>query len=66
MQSYVRHADTSELDASLLLGVLFRYAEPGDPRLLGTVEAIGRDLSHGPFVYRYSGEDGLAGKRARS
>jgi hypothetical protein len=53
MQSYVRHADTSELDASLLLGVLFRYA-------------IGRDLSHGPFVYRYSGEDGLAGKRARS
>lgn len=42
--------------------MLFRYAEPGDPRLLGTVEAIRRELSHGPFVYRYSDEDGLAGK----
>jgi len=62
MESYVRHADTGELDASLLLGVLFRYAEPGDPRLLGTVEAVRRELSHGPFVYRYSDEDGLAGK----
>jgi GH15 family glucan-1,4-alpha-glucosidase len=51
-ESYVRHANTSELDASLLLGVLFRYAEPGDPRLLGTVEAVRRELSHGPFVYR--------------
>ena len=61
MQSYVRHPNTGELDASLLLGVLFRYAEPGDPRLLGTVEAVRRELSRGPFVYRYSGEDGLAG-----
>ncbi|MGH9207538.1 MAG: glycoside hydrolase family 15 protein, partial [Acidimicrobiales bacterium] len=46
-QSYVRNAGTDELDASVLLGVLFRYADPTDPRLRGTVEAVRRELSHG-------------------
>jgi GH15 family glucan-1,4-alpha-glucosidase len=62
MGSYVRHEGTDELDASLLLGVLFGYARGDDPRLLGTVEAIREELSYGPFVYRYSGQDGLVGK----
>ncbi len=61
-RSYVRHAGSNELDASVLLGVLFGYAEPRDERLVSTVEAVRRELSHGPFVYRYSGEDGLSGK----
>ena len=60
--SYVRSAGSNELDASVLLGVLYRFAEPAEPRLLATVEAIRRELSRGPFVYRYSGEDGLAGQ----
>ncbi len=60
--SYVRHAGSDQLDASLLLGVLFRFSDPSDPRMLDTVEAIRRELTHGPFVYRYSDEDGLAGK----
>ena len=60
--SYVRHPGTEELDASLLLGVLFGYDDPQAERLLSTVEAVRRELSHGPFVYRYSGEDGLSGK----
>lgn len=60
--SYVRHAGSDELDASVLFGVLFRYAEPSGPRMLATVDAVRRKLSHGPFVYRYSGEDGLGGK----
>jgi GH15 family glucan-1,4-alpha-glucosidase len=60
--SYVRYAGSEELDASVLLGVLFRYNDASDPRLVRTVEAIRRELSYGPFVYRYSGEDGLAGK----
>jgi GH15 family glucan-1,4-alpha-glucosidase len=60
--SYVRHAGSEELDASVLLGVLLRYADPGDSRMLDTVEAVHRELSRGPFVYRYSGEDGLAGR----
>ena len=60
--SYVRHVGTDELDASLLLGVLFGYDDPCDEKLLGTVEAVRRELSHGPFVFRYSAEDGLMGK----
>jgi GH15 family glucan-1,4-alpha-glucosidase len=42
--------------------VLFAYRDPTDERLLGTVEAVRRELSHGPFVYRYSGGDGLPGR----
>jgi GH15 family glucan-1,4-alpha-glucosidase len=60
--SYVRYPGTGELDASLLLGVVFAYREPGDPRLRRTVEAIQRELAHGPYLYRYSGEDGLSGE----
>nr|WP_055469058.1 glycoside hydrolase family 15 protein [Streptomyces sp. NBRC 110030] len=61
MNSYVRAAGSEELDAGLLLGLLHGYADPGHPRLRGTVEAIRRELAHGPFVHRYSGEDGLPG-----
>jgi GH15 family glucan-1,4-alpha-glucosidase len=60
--SYVRYPGTGELDASLLLGTVFAYRQPGDPRMRGTLEAIQRELAHGPYVYRYSGEDGLSGQ----
>jgi hypothetical protein len=60
--SYVRHPGSDELDAGVLLGVLFGYADPRATRLRATVEAVRRDLAHGPFVYRHSGEDGLSGK----
>jgi GH15 family glucan-1,4-alpha-glucosidase len=60
--SYVRYPGTGELDASLLLGVVFAYRQPGDPRMGGTVRAIQRGLAHGPYLYRYSGEDGLSGQ----
>lgn len=59
--SYVRHAGTEELDASVLLGVLFGYGDRRSERLISTVDAVRRELSHGPFVYRYSAEDGLSG-----
>ncbi|MGH8921366.1 MAG: glycoside hydrolase family 15 protein, partial [Actinomycetes bacterium] len=59
--TYVRAAGSDDLDASLLVGVLFGYAEADDPRLVATVDAVRRELSHGPFVYRYTGDDGLAG-----
>lgn len=59
--SYVRFPGSAELDASLLLGVLHGYADPDQPRLRGTIEAIRRELGHGPFVRRYTGEDGLPG-----
>ena len=60
-RSYVRHADSDELDASLLLGVLLSYGDPGTDRWGGTIEAVRRELGDGAFVRRYSGDDGLAG-----
>ncbi|HET7397864.1 MAG TPA: glycoside hydrolase family 15 protein [Intrasporangium sp.] len=61
LDSYVRFAGSEELDASVLLGLLSGYGDPGSPRWRTTVEAIRSALGHGPYLYRYSGEDGLAG-----
>jgi GH15 family glucan-1,4-alpha-glucosidase len=60
--SYTRSADEALLDASLLLGVIARYDDATAPRLVGTVDAIRRELSSGPLVTRYAGEDGLPGE----
>jgi GH15 family glucan-1,4-alpha-glucosidase len=60
-RSYVRSADSEELDASLLLGVLFSYGDADSVRWAGTIEAVRHELAHGPFVHRYPGEDGLTG-----
>jgi GH15 family glucan-1,4-alpha-glucosidase len=60
-RSYVRHSGSDELDASLLLGVLLSYGDPGTDRWDGTIEAVRRELGNRPFVRRYSGDDGLAG-----
>jgi GH15 family glucan-1,4-alpha-glucosidase len=59
--SYTRHAGGEELDASLLLGILFGYDPPDRGRLAATVDALRRDLGRGPLLSRYSGEDGLSG-----
>ncbi|HLJ07037.1 MAG TPA: glycoside hydrolase family 15 protein, partial [Acidimicrobiia bacterium] len=59
--SYVRSAGADGLDASLLLGVLFGFVEPRSHRARGTIDAVRRELGHGPFLYRYSGDDGLTG-----
>jgi GH15 family glucan-1,4-alpha-glucosidase len=59
--SYVRSADSRELDASLLLGALMDYPARRDPAMSATIAAIRRELGHGPLLDRYSGEDGLAG-----
>jgi GH15 family glucan-1,4-alpha-glucosidase len=59
--TYVRSAGSDELDASLLLGVLFSYGDPASDRWAATIEAVRSELTSGPFVRRYSGEDGLAG-----
>lgn len=59
--AYVRAPDSADLDASVLLGVLFAYAPADDERMRATVDAIGERLAHGPFVSRYTGDDGLAG-----
>jgi len=60
-RSYTRAAESEELDASLLLGVLLSYGDPGSDRWAGTIEAVRRELGNGPLVRRYTGDDGLAG-----
>jgi GH15 family glucan-1,4-alpha-glucosidase len=61
-RSYTRTADEDAIDASLLLGVIAHYEEPTSPRLVGTVEAVRRELARGALVHRYIGEDGLPGE----
>ena len=60
--SYVRAAGTRELDAALLTLALVGYDEPNGTRLRGTIDAIRRELGHGPLLRRYHGEDGVAGE----
>lgn len=51
-----------ELDASLLAVARVGFLEAGDPRLLGTIDAIRRELEHDGLVHRYRSEttdDGL-------
>ncbi|MEV0274290.1 glycoside hydrolase family 15 protein [Hamadaea sp. NPDC050747] len=58
---YVRSAGSSEVDAGVLLGLLNGF-RPADPRrLTSTVQAVQRELRHGPYVYRYLSEDGVRG-----
>jgi GH15 family glucan-1,4-alpha-glucosidase len=45
----------------VLLGLLSGYGDPRSARWGRTVETVRRELGHGPYVYRYTGEDGLAG-----
>jgi GH15 family glucan-1,4-alpha-glucosidase len=61
-KSYVRAADGDELDAGLLLASLRGYAGGREERVQGTIDAIRRELADGPFVRRYTEEDGLEGE----
>jgi len=60
-RSYVRSAGSDELDAGILLGALLAYGDVRSDRWAGTIDAVRRELTRGPFVLRYSGEDGVAG-----
>ena len=52
-QAYTLHAGTDRLDAALLLAIRFGFPRPD--RVALTRDAIRRELSRGPHVYRYSG-----------
>ncbi|PWI05561.1 glycoside hydrolase family 15 protein [Streptomyces sp. NWU339] len=58
---YMRSAESTDVDAAVLLGLLYGYGDAGDPRLRATVDAIDRRLRHGPYVMRYAGHDGVSG-----
>jgi GH15 family glucan-1,4-alpha-glucosidase len=55
--SFVQSFGSRELDASLLLIPLVGFLPANDPRVLGTVAAIERDLLHDGFVERYDTSD---------
>jgi GH15 family glucan-1,4-alpha-glucosidase len=60
--SYVQSYGSTEVDASLLLLSQVGYVQADDPRMLGTVAAIERDLMLDGLVLRYRSEatpDGL-------
>ena len=62
--SFVQSYGSDQLDASLLLLPTVGFLPPEDPRVVGTVEAIKRELTRDGFVLRYrteAGVDGLAG-----
>jgi GH15 family glucan-1,4-alpha-glucosidase len=62
--TFTQHYDTDEVDASLLVLPLVRFIDGDDPRMLGTIEAVEKDLLHDGLLLRYrtgSGVDGLEG-----
>ncbi|MHB8284793.1 MAG: glycoside hydrolase family 15 protein, partial [Caulobacteraceae bacterium] len=60
--AFTQSFGSSDLDASLLLTPIAGFLPADDPRVIGTVEAIERDLLVDGFVLRYHtdhGQDGL-------
>jgi GH15 family glucan-1,4-alpha-glucosidase len=52
-QAFVQYYGSDELDASLLMAPLVGFLPATDPRMLGTVAAIERELMVQGLVYRY-------------
>ena len=59
--TFVQYYGAKGLDASLLLIPILGFLPPQDPRVLGTIDAIQREISSGPFVWRYATEEGVDG-----
>ncbi|MCW2912079.1 MAG: hypothetical protein JWN52_147 [Actinomycetia bacterium] len=65
--TFTQSYGSAELDASLLLIPQVGFLPPEDPRIVGTIEAVQRELSEDGFIRRYptsQGEasDGLVGE----
>jgi GH15 family glucan-1,4-alpha-glucosidase len=57
LNAFTATMDGDSLDASLLLMPRLGFIAAKDPRFVGTVEAIEKQLKHGDFVYRYIERD---------
>ena len=71
LNSFVQSYGSDRLDASCLQIPLVGFLPPDDPRVVGTVERIERDLTHDGLVMRYAHDegptvDGLPPRRACS
>jgi GH15 family glucan-1,4-alpha-glucosidase len=59
--AFVQSYDSPELDASVLLIPIVGFLPPTDPRVIGTVAAIERQLLRDGLVRRYNTDKGLDG-----
>jgi GH15 family glucan-1,4-alpha-glucosidase len=62
--TFTQHYDTREVDASLLMLPLVGFVDGDDPRMLGTIAAVEKDLMRDGLPLRYrttTGVDGLSG-----
>ena len=62
--TFTQHYEADHVDASLLVLPSVGFIDGDDPKMLGTIEAIEKDLMHEGLLLRYrteSGVDGLAG-----
>jgi GH15 family glucan-1,4-alpha-glucosidase len=59
--SFVQYYGAQALDASLLMIPLVGFLPVHDPRVVGTVEAVQRELLHDGFVSRYPTTEGVDG-----
>ena len=57
LNSFVSTMEGEHLDASLLRMNELGFLPADDPRFIATVEAIGRDLCRGDFIFRYIEKD---------
>ena len=57
MGSFVSTFGGEHLDASLLLMGEFQFLDANDPRFIGTLRAVERQLQRGDFLLRYDEED---------
>ena len=67
LNSFTQSYGSSDLDASTLLIPLLGFLPPDDPRVIGTIDAVQRDLMRDGFVERYKTAeqnevDGLVGR----
>jgi GH15 family glucan-1,4-alpha-glucosidase len=63
LRSFASTYGGSDFDASLLQMVTLRFLPPDDPRLVGTVERIRRELAEAGWLFRYKSDDGFGRPR---
>ncbi|MGI5370896.1 glycoside hydrolase family 15 protein [Streptomyces iakyrus] len=55
--TFTQSYGSRELDAALLLIPRVGFLPPDDPRVIGTIDAVREELTHGGFLLRYSTAD---------
>ena len=57
LSTFVQSYGSKRLDASVLLIPLVGFLPPDDPRVIGTVDAVGRGLSRDGLIARYEADE---------